>query len=102
MLIGVIPDTVLFALEPATLVDAAIDPGKLAFTVPFVSLKLAYILVAVGPPEMPLSLHLVINPLAGVLFFIDPEIVSHSLDLIKIEYAMIEGPISKNPSLVFS
>lgn len=60
-----------------------------------VFLEFTDVLLTVGPNQMPLTVHFVIQPIAGVLLLVAPDVNSGALDFVHLEFSLVDGSISK-------
>lgn len=88
--------TVLFTVSPVSVVSGPIYIEHLSFSMPFVILKLSFVILTICPFQDPESMHLVFSPLPVVLPTILPYILSQiknkltsTMDLIVCELAFI-------------
>lgn len=56
----------------------------------FVFLELSNILLAVGPDQVALPMHLIVEPVAIVFFVVGPLIDPVALDLVHVELALVD------------
>jgi hypothetical protein len=70
IIIAVVTGTTLFTLHPATCVLATIFPNEASLTMPLVFLELTYILFAIRPNQMAMSMHFIIKPISVVLLVV--------------------------------
>ena len=68
LLVEVDADTALLTAVPTALVHAAILPDELALAVALVFLELSDVLLAIRPNQVSMPMHLVVEPVSGVLF----------------------------------
>jgi len=86
---------VLLSAGPLALVLAAVLPAEATHTMALVFLKVTVVLLAVGPPELALSVHLVVDPLSLVLLAIAPEISARATNFVQLEFSIVNGSVGK-------
>ena len=95
MLVQIVADAALFAAIPATLILAPITPYKSTLAVPLVLLELPLVLLAIRPPQVPMSMHFIVEPLTVVLLIVAPEVDPLALDLVHLKLPCVNRPVGE-------
>lgn len=85
----------LLAVLPPTLVLPPIRPHKPTLSLPFVLYERPDVLLLVGPTQVTLPVHFVVDPLTIVLLAVDPQVSAATLDLIHVELSIVNAAISE-------
>ena len=86
-------NSVLLAVQPASLVASSIGPGEDALSLFAIVVVLSFIATAVCPSEHTASVHLIIDPIAIILPAICPGVHTNAMYVIIDELSLISGPV---------
>jgi hypothetical protein len=70
--VTVVTNSALFAFYPSSIVFSAVLPQETALTMSLILLELTNILLTIRPNQVSLPVHLVVQPVAFILFVVAP------------------------------